>query len=193
MIPNQTVKVIISNQAKYFSSRGYNNLKQGDVLEIDWKMLPENSNKLVKAVCDNCGLSFERSIQLLNRQKVHNCYSCSRKHVGRLNEGNQWGFTSDQVGEKHPRWNPNKNDFEKYKSEVARITRKQDLTLLENYDKPRGLCGVDGAYQLDHKISIKYGYENNMPPEEIGHISNLQFIPWKENRTKWDKLIKEGI
>jgi len=191
MIPDQLVKVTVSNQGKYFASLGYSNFKQGDVLDINWKDLPTNSNKVVTAICDNCKTSFTRSIQLLNRQKVHNCQPCARKHVGKLNKGNQWGFTSDNLGENHPRWNPNKDSYLKYKADVARITRKQDLTLLENYDKPRGVCGTEGAYQLDHIVSIKYGYDNNIPAETIGNISNLQIIPWEENRTKSDKLLEE--
>jgi len=191
MIPDQTVKVTISNQGKYFSSLGYSNLKQGNVLEVNWKELPANSNKPVTAVCDNCGTIFERSIQQLNRQSFHNCQPCARKHVGNQIKGNQWGFTSENSGENHPRWNPNKDDYQKYKADVMRITRRQDLSLLENYDKPRGVCGVDGAYQLDHKLPVKYGYENNISPDVIGNISNLQIIPWKENRSKGYKISEE--
>jgi len=70
---------------------------------------------------------------------------------------------------------------------VYSITRKQNLSLLENYEKPRGLCGIDGAYQLDHIISIKQGFAKNIDPKIIGSISNLQFIPWQHNRNKSDK------
>jgi hypothetical protein len=72
----------------------------------------------------------------------------------------------------------------KYYREVRNITRKQDLSLLENYDKIRGLCGVEGAYQLDHIIPISVGYSQSMLPAVIGSISNLQIIPWKDNLLK---------
>lgn len=52
---------------------------------------------------------------------------------------------------------------------------------------PRVRCGVDGAYQLDHIISIKRGFEEGIPASTISHISNLQFISWKANRSKSDK------
>jgi hypothetical protein len=90
--------------------------------------------------------------------------------------------------ENHPNWNPNKDEYSKYRSEVYRQTNKNDLTLLENHDKPRGMSGIDGAYQLDHIISIKYGFVNNIPPSVIGNINNLRFIPWKENRNKWYRV-----
>lgn len=89
------------------------------------------------------------------------------------------------LGTNHPRYNPNKRQFDMYKREVYQETKKHDLSVLENFDKPRGLCGVPGAYQLDHIISMKYGFENSIPASVIGHVSNLQFIPWEENRQKW--------
>ena len=118
----------------------------------------------------------------------HLCQPCARKEIGKGNIGNTWGFGGkDMVGANHPRWNPNKPKYNAYKTEVYSVTRKCDLSILENYNMPRGLCGVDGAYQLDHIISIKRGFDTNISPEIIGNITNLQFIPWKENRTKWYK------
>lgn len=71
----------------------------------------------------------------------------------------------------------------KYRSDVNKITCKQPIYRLVNYDK-RGLCGVEGAYQLDHKFSILEGFKQGIEPEIIGNINNLEFIPWKENLTK---------
>ena len=72
----------------------------------------------------------------------------------------------------------------KYYREVRRITREQDISILENYDKLRGLCGVDGAYQLDHIIPVSRGYEQGIPAKTIGCIDNLQIIPWRDNLLK---------
>jgi hypothetical protein len=70
-----------------------------------------------------------------------------------------------------------------YRIDVWRITNQQPLHLLENYNK-RGVNGQTGAYTLDHIISVKRGFIENIPPEQIGHISNLQMLPWEENITK---------
>ena len=70
-----------------------------------------------------------------------------------------------------------------YRIDVWRITNQQLLHLLENYNK-RGVNGQTGAYTLDHITSIKRGFIENIPPEQIGHISNLQMLPWEENITK---------
>jgi len=40
-----------------------------------------------------------------------------------------------------------RSKFEKYRSACMRVTFKNDLTLLEHFER-RGLCGVPGAYQI---------------------------------------------
>lgn len=75
------------------------------------------------------------------------------------------------------------SDYELYRREVWEYTNRNDLTNLENYEK-RGLAGKEGAYHLDHKYSIFYGYVNGVPPEMIGSLNNLVFIPWEENVKK---------
>lgn len=70
-----------------------------------------------------------------------------------------------------------------YKLDVWRITNQQPLDTLENFDM-RGVNGQTGAYTLDHIISIKKGFIENIPAEQIGHVSNLQMLPWEENITK---------
>lgn len=74
-------------------------------------------------------------------------------------------------------------EWKAYQIDVWRITNQQPLHLLENFYK-RGVNGEDGAYTLDHIHSIKRGFIDNIPPEEIGNISNLQMLPWKENISK---------
>ena len=71
------------------------------------------------------------------------------------------------------------------------FTKKQDVSLLNNCGK-RGRSGDQGVYQLDHKISIKYGFSNNILPSIIGNICNLEFIKWEDNLKKHTKnSIKE--
>ena len=73
--------------------------------------------------------------------------------------------------------------YKQYKANVTRITNQQPIQQLENFNK-RGVNGQTGAYTLDHIISIKKGFIENTPPEQIGHINNLQMLPWEENITK---------
>lgn len=72
----------------------------------------------------------------------------------------------------------------KYYYEVKRITNRQDLESLENYEK-RGKARLSqdnsDVYHLDHIIPISEGYKNGISPEVIGDISNLRMLKWKEN------------
>jgi len=74
-------------------------------------------------------------------------------------------------------------EWKRYKVDVWRITKQQPLHILENYEL-RGVNGEEGAYTLDHIISIKRGFMDKIDPETIGHIDNLQMLPWEENITK---------
>jgi len=77
-----------------------------------------------------------------------------------------------------------KQSFHLYKRAVWHVTKQQDISILPNIEK-RGRQDIDlNAYHLDHIISIKEGYKQNIPADQIGHISNLQMIPWLENIKK---------
>lgn len=88
-----------------------------------------------------------------------------------------------RLGIDYDEWLKNLPIYQKYKSDVIKITNKQPIEKLEFFDK-RGLCGVEGAYQLDHKFSISEGFKQGIEPEIIGNIVNLEFIPWEENLNK---------
>lgn len=62
-----------------------------------------------------------------------------------------------------------KHVYNKYKNEI------------NPNNHPRTLCGVDGGYQLDHIITIREGFDNNVPPEDIAKKENLRMLPWKTN------------
>ena len=74
-------------------------------------------------------------------------------------------------------------DWKIYRNKVDRLTKKQPLQKLTNYDK-RGVNGKDGAYTLDHIISVVFGFKNKIPAEVIAHIENLRMLPWKDNIIK---------
>ena len=197
MIIDQTVKVkIVASNFKYFSELGYelNKLERRganpQILDVKIEHLKPGSNVRVNCVCDKCGSNFDKRVY----QRTDFCNHCRTVMTGKSNvngKGNKGNKLPSMQGENHPRWNPNKSEKRKYTNACNKVTTQFDLSVLENSDKLRGLCGVDGAYQLDHIIPIQYGFDNNIPPEIIGHIDNLQFIPWEENNAKRDKLIKE--
>lgn len=73
-------------------------------------------------------------------------------------------------------------DFIRYKTIVMMHTNKQKLHLLDNFNK-RGKY----EYHLDHKYSIASGFKNNINPELIGNINNLEMLTWQENISKNNK------
>jgi hypothetical protein len=78
-----------------------------------------------------------------------------------------------------------KSDWIIYEGIVDRITRESWLyhnSKINPDNLPRGR-----EYELDHKYSKHQGFLNNVPPEVIGHYSNLQMIPRHSNRKKYNK------
>lgn len=102
--------------------------------------------------------------------------------------GMENGLAKDLTKEEYERIITEKK---KYYNEVHKITKRQPIETLEFFEK-RGKAkkGTDN-YQLDHIIPISEGFRNNIDPNIIGNISNLRFIPWKENilRNKLNRII----
>lgn len=73
-------------------------------------------------------------------------------------------------------------DFELYRKLVWGFTRQQPLHVLSNHEN-RGVF----SFHLDHCISILDGFKLKILPYIIGDISNLQFLPTKENLSKSSK------
>ena len=69
-------------------------------------------------------------------------------------------------------------EFIKYRTNVYEITNKVKHLLpgieLRGYRQ----------FHIDHKISIKFGFDNKIPEEHIADISNLQLLWWKDNYIK---------
>jgi len=85
---------------------------------------------------------------------------------------------------------PNKPKYKKYQYEVHKLTEENYVKHIDKINPAgytRTLCGVDGGWQLDHIISIKYGFENNIDPNIIASVDNLQMLPWIENVKKGSK------
>lgn len=96
-------------------------------------------------------------------------------------------------GEKHWNWKDSETytkPFYHYSKEVWRLTRStynKNKRLINPNNYPRGRAGTPGAYQLDHKVSVHFGFMNNIPPAEIARIDNLQLLTWEENLLKSNK------
>lgn len=75
-----------------------------------------------------------------------------------------------------------KSDWQLYEEQVNNITRStwnKFKRIINPNNLPRGQ-----GYQLDHKLSKKDGFLNNIPPEIIGHYKNLKILTEFENKSK---------
>lgn len=86
-----------------------------------------------------------------------------------------------------------KTRWKAYRKIVMRLTKQQDTSLLENSDKPRATCvrqmRSTEHYVIDHKISVWYGFKNNIPPTTIADITNLRWVSALENTIKGTNCI----
>ena len=72
------------------------------------------------------------------------------------------------------------NEFDYYRENVKKLTNK-NCYMVEGIEY-RSFNG----FHIDHKISVRYGYDNKIPAEHIAHASNLRMLCAKENIAKSD-------
>lgn len=142
----------------------------------------QNSGQIPSAI-EKTKQTFEE------RYGGHPSKNMSETHLQKLKDAAPAAVIKRRVVmEKQGYWMPQDEveASEKYRREVWRITNK-NATLLPGYDKEkRGLNDlVKDNYQVDHKVSITFGFISNISPEIIGHVANLQFIPWRQNAKKY--------
>lgn len=77
-----------------------------------------------------------------------------------------------------------------YYIKVWIITESQPLSKLKNASK-RCFRGKN-CYHLDHRVPIIHGYNNGIPPEQIGGMGNLRFIRAEANMRKGHKLTEDS-
>lgn len=190
---------ICSRNRGYWVTKGYQiPPKENDQnILVNVSDLSPNSNVKVLCSCDKCFVDFRN---LLNRG-TDKCRKCKMKEfkrphlIGNRNarklagkpalhmRGNRWG-SANRGQKRSKKWGMPDANIGAYYLKVRSISESQKLETLENHEK-RGKYN----YHLDHIIPIIYGFENGIPPEVIGGISNLRFIPAKENLSKNRKLV----
>jgi hypothetical protein len=186
MILTKTVEVRIHNQGAHYKSLGYN-VKQGDTISVPVEHLYPGTWLKLECRCSDCGKTYKRPHVQIKKAKFL-CRSCTRLEIGKTCDRTKLRLaTASRSGSKHPRWNPNKSAFLEYARKVRWLsekTYKKHMRQINPNNLPRALCGVEGGYQLDHKTSIKEGFDNQLKPEVIAAVGNLQMLPWRINREK---------
>lgn len=178
----------------YWKTRGYQlrstggrgGKNTGQRIKVSVNELAPNSNVRVACRCDDCGNKY------LNRysRKLDICSHC---HLVKNAAGNTWGTANrgkslpSMRGENHPRWNPDKSDFLIYSRKVRYLSEQEyekHIDWINPTRKIRTLCGKMGGYQLDHKISVKRGFELGIDVVMLSKFHNLQMLSWEANLNK---------
>jgi hypothetical protein len=95
-------------------------------------------------------------------------------------------------------------DKKKYYRKVRQLSNLVNREAIIGYNKDNLLTSVEvrngwnfvknsNKLVVDHKISIIYGFKNNIPVEDIAHISNLRYIPSCENQAKLDTVFVDSF
>lgn len=188
MILDIEVQTLSAQNWQYYKKLGYNTTYGGDKLLVNINHLLHNSHIKINCKCDLCGTNFTRVANKVLRRKLHHCHPCQRKYLGYLGKVNAIKAGKKNCGSNHHNFNPNKTELKSYAYKVRVLSERiyrENVEKLNPNNLPRTLCGKEGGYQLDHIISIKRGFSENIPVEEIARMENLQLIPWQENRKKW--------
>jgi hypothetical protein len=139
--------------------------------------------------CETCGKKLKK---IFSRKTIRFCSTkCmfeSEEHRKMLSSINRDYMQTEEYRKTISK--PDTPEYRKYSNRVQTLTRKTYKLYKEQInpnDLPRGKAGENGCYHLDHKISVRYGFDNQIDPAIIADKNNLQMLPWKDNVIKGKK------
>lgn len=151
----------------------------------DGRRVADRHNTQIPVTVRNthCGHTFtSTAVNLLSRGVT--CSICARAYKTSL--VNAWSEQNSA------RWRQTASEWKKYRAEVTRHTRKtyaKHKDVINPQNLPFGRAGTHGAYHLDHIVSVKYGFDNDIDPIQLANVSNLRVIPWLDNIVKRDRVV----
>lgn len=131
---------------------------------------------------NECGHIFTvRMGNLLSRDVK--CPVCNTKR--KRKQFQQWNV------ERQEEYRKTASEWDIYRHNVYMSTRRsynKYHKIINPKNLPQGRAGTEGAYHLDHKVAVRYCFENNIPVEICAHPQNLQMLRWERNITARNKL-----
>ena len=147
----------------------------------------QHNNKITNYTtqCNVCGTKIETTPSHNQKYCSSLCMHQSEDYLSKLKQIDKSYMQTEQY-----RKTLMKDDTPVYKRYRNRVTKLSEQTYKENelllnpngYKRTR--CGVEGGYQLDHKISVRESFDKGVSPEEVSKLENLQILPWKQNLLK---------
>lgn len=157
------------------------------ILTPGYKGQRKNVYEKIRVKNEDCGHTFDLCIgNFLHGLIKTTCIVCGVK--------NRAAMLTKIANRVHAKWLETADEWQIFKYEACMLTEKtyrSNKQLINPFNHPRGKAGVDGAYQLDHIISRRYCFDNNIPSELCAHPDNLRFIPWLENIKKGKRIVTE--
>jgi hypothetical protein len=76
-----------------------------------------------------------------------------------------------------------------FKFNLSDFPDEFDFTLIESYGwyKPRNRGNNLSGVSRDHAVSVRYGFENNLPAEHLAHPANCVLMRHGDNVSKYSK------
>lgn len=133
-------------------------------------------SKKIERCCPICDMKF---VTTPSNKKRYCSKKCSSKDIDRsyMNSEKYKDSLRKETTEEYKRYS---NLVHKLSHRTYEIYKEE----INPNNFVRGLAGEIDAYHLDHIISVKFGFDNNISPEEMSRKENLQMLPWKDNIIK---------
>jgi len=139
--------------------------------------------------CETCGRIIKKVSSRKNMRYCSiKCMFESEDHRKMLSSINRDYMETEAY--RKAKTKPDTPEYRKYSNRVQTLTRKTYELYKEQINPnnlPRGVAGEKGCYHLDHKISVRYGFDNDIDPAIIADKNNLQMLPWRDNVIKGKK------
>ena len=161
-------KATVTRWRKRYSWEGNSGSKPG--VKKPWQIKRETR------YCIICNSQFETI-------PSHKKKMCSRQCCGVYNKNLDKSYMQTEAYKETKR-KPNTDMFKRYKNTVHRLSEQvyqQNKNIINPNNYIRTLAGVEGGYQLDHIITVRFGFDNNIPPEALAEAHNLRMLPWQQN------------
>ena len=174
------------NNYIYFLKNGF--LKEYGYIYFLTQFLPKDTNLTVRLIYILEDLDNIKKCEYCGKDIINVRMNCSINCKKRRGNDKENTIRKNKVTP-----NTNKTIYQKECRKLTELCYKENKEIINPNNLKRGRAGIEGAYHLDHIISVEFGYIYNIPPEVIADISNLQLIPWEENCKKnkyLDKQIK---
>jgi uncharacterized Zn finger protein len=138
----------------------------------------------IKVLRKTCNHTFSARItNLKTRQTI--CPECNNSNkVQRLQEIHAIKYAE------YVKSLPAKESYARDVWKFTRLSKKNYMHLINPENHPMTKAGGDG-YQIDHILSIKHCFDNNIPADVCGSYKNLRTILASENNSKSARLVMD--